>query len=160
MKNSSRGTWFIFVTFIVAMIMTLFPLPDSWQAFRPSWVMLVLSYWIIALPERIGMLWAFVCGLLLDAILNTSLGLHGFSLAIVTFILHILYKRVRLFPLWKQGLFMFFLSLVYLAMTFWLGRLTGKSVGTIAWQATIVNAILWPWIYALLRQLTSYFKVE
>ncbi len=160
MSNNSRGTWFILLTIAIALVMELFPLPDSWQVWRPTLLMLVLSYWVIELPERIGMLWALICGLLLDALLNTSMGLHGFALAVTSFIIVLLHKRIRLFPLWKQALTMAFISGIFIALTFWLGRLTGKSISSIAWQATITNAVLWPWLYITLKQLASYFKVR
>ena len=159
-SNKHQGGWLIVISLLLAMVMTLFPMPDSWQPWRPSWLMLVLSFWVITLPERIGLLWALICGLLLDVLLNTSLGLHGFALAITTFMLQILYKRIRLFPHWKQGLSIAAISSVYIALTYWLTKLTGKSHEFIAWQAIILNGVLWPWIYLVLKQLASYFKVR
>ncbi len=135
-------------------------MPDSWQIWRPSWVMLVLSFWVLYIPERVGLFWALIVGLMLDVILNTSMGLHGFALAITTFILQLLYKRIRLFPLWKQGLSLAIVSAVYLAITYWLGRLTGKSIDTLPWIGIVLNGILWPWIYLLLKQIAGYFKVK
>lgn len=160
MKNNHQGGWFIVTTLLLATVMALFPMPDSWQAWRPSWVMLVLSYWVIALPDRVGLLWAFVCGLVLDVLLNTSLGLHSFALSMTTFMLQLLYKRIRLFPYWKQGLSIAVISSVYIAVTYWLGKLTGKSLESIAWQAMLLNGILWPWIYMILKQLSAYFRVR
>lgn len=160
MSSNRHGSWFIILTILLAMVMTLFPLPDSWQLWRPSWLLLVLSFWTLMLPERVGLLWALLCGLLLDAILNTSLGLHGFALAITTFLFQFFYKRIRLFPLWKQGLFMAFVSAIYITTTFWLARLTGKSIADFAWPAILINGILWPWLYVLLKQLSHYFKVK
>ena len=142
------------------MVMTLFPLPEAWQQWRPSWVMLVLSYWVIMIPDRVGLLWALICGLLLDAILNTAMGLNGFALAITTFMLLLLYKRIRLFPLWKQALSIAFISGIFIAITFWLGRLTGKSIESIAWQGMVINGVLWPWLFLLLNQVSRYFKVK
>ncbi len=160
MSNNSSGSWFIVLTLLVAMIITLLPLPDGWQAWRPSWVMLVLSFWVISIPERIGLLWAFICGLLLDVLLNTSLGVHSFSLAISIFIIQILYKRIRLFPHWKQALSIAAISCIYIVINFWLVRMTGKSQQYIPWSAIIVNGILWPWVYIILGSLSGYFKVK
>ncbi|NVJ68399.1 MAG: rod shape-determining protein MreD [Gammaproteobacteria bacterium] len=159
-NNKHQGGWLIITTLLLAMVMSLFPMPDSWQAWRPSWLMLVLSFWVIALPDRVGLLWALVCGLLMDVLLNTSLGLHGFALAITTFMLQILYKRIRLFPYWKQGLSVAAISSVYIAITFWLTKLTGKSQESIAWQAILLNGILWPWLNMILKQLSAYFRVR
>ena len=70
----SNGLWVIVVTFIVAMLLSVVALPDSipWELgyLRPQWVVLVLIYWIIALPHRIGIVVAWLIGLLLDVLLE------------------------------------------------------------------------------------------
>ncbi|WP_251358060.1 rod shape-determining protein MreD [Kangiella sp. TOML190] len=158
--NYRKGSWFIGLSLALAMVMTLFPLPDAWQLWRPAWVMLVLSYWSIRAPERVGLFWAFVCGLLLDVLLGTSLGVHSFALALTTFIIKLLQQRIRLFPLWKQALMVAFLSLIYIMISFWLIRLTGKSEETMAWPSVIINGLLWPWLYLLLRNFSGFLRVN
>lgn len=95
-NETKHGTWIIILSLIIGMVLDIFPLPESWQSFRPSFTFLVLAYWIIALPHRIGLLWAFITGLALDALLGTTLGLHSFALAILTFILQLNHQRLRL----------------------------------------------------------------
>lgn len=160
MSKSSRGTWFIIVTLLLALILTLLPLPNGWGAWRPSWLLLVLSFWVIQLPDRIGLLWAVVFGILLDVLLGTSMGLHSFSLSVTTFIIQLLHKRIRLFPQWKQALTMAFISLIYMVATFWLTQLTGKSLQSVPWPSVLINAALWPWLYLVLRSFIPYFKVS
>ncbi|MHC9509844.1 rod shape-determining protein MreD [Kangiella sp. M94] len=161
MNNQAKhGTWVIILSLIIGMILDIFPLPESWQSFRPSFTFLVLGYWVIALPHRIGLLWAFITGLALDALLGTTLGLHSFALAFVTFILQLNHQRLRLFPLWKQALTLILLSIIYFAIILWLARLTGKPESdSWYWMATITNGLLWPWLFILLRDIRRYFHV-
>ena len=45
--------------FVVALVMELAPWPAGFQAFKPSWLILVLLYWTLALPDRVSIGWAF-----------------------------------------------------------------------------------------------------
>ena len=79
-NKQKRGTWVIILTLLIALILSVIPLPESWLPYRPDWILLVFSYWVIALPHRIGLLWAFVWGLIFDALgrsLVLTLERHG-----------------------------------------------------------------------------------
>ncbi|MFT5927143.1 MAG: rod shape-determining protein MreD, partial [Candidatus Azotimanducaceae bacterium] len=53
--QSARGWWIIIVSFFVAMIFAVITLPNlsplEFGFLRPDWVLLVLIYWVIALPQ-------------------------------------------------------------------------------------------------------------
>ena len=55
--------------FVVALVMELAPWPAGFQAFKPSWLVLVLLYWSLALPDRVSIGWAFLLGVLWDIVL-------------------------------------------------------------------------------------------
>lgn len=44
----------LLLSFIFALLLQMFALPDWAEALRPDWVALVLIYWCIALPERVA----------------------------------------------------------------------------------------------------------
>ncbi|GAA0200682.1 rod shape-determining protein MreD [Kangiella japonica] len=159
--KGKRGTWVIILSFIIALILTVIPLPESWHPFRPDWLFLVMAYWVVALPHRIGLLWAFLWGLIFDALIGTTLGLHSFSLCLLVFVLQLNYLRIRIYPIWKQALTMGGLSLLYLALVLWLSRVTGSPESDLSyWLSAAINAILWPWLFILLRDIRRYFKVN
>lgn len=156
----TKGTWLIIVSLVIALILTVIPLPELVTSWRPAWLMLVLSFWVIHFPNRVGLFWAFIFGLLMDVLHGTSMGVHSFSLAISTFMLQLLYKRLALFPLWKQSLSIGFISLTYIVIRFWLVAMTGKSVTVLPWPSVLVNIAVWPMLYLFLRNLSHYFKVK
>ena len=68
--------------FVVALIMELAPWPAGFQAFKPSWLVLVLLYWTLALPDRVSIGWAFLLGVLWDIVLGSILGVHALVLSV------------------------------------------------------------------------------
>ena len=52
--SRSRGGFIILVTFALAMVLTIVPLPESLIRLRPDWVGLTLIFWCLALPYRIS----------------------------------------------------------------------------------------------------------
>ena len=60
--SRERRTWLFPVSVLVALLLGLLPLPAWLQPFRPYWLALVIAYWLIEEPDRIGLGIAFVCG--------------------------------------------------------------------------------------------------
>ena len=55
-RGRRHGTGVIVLTFVIALLLTVIPLPDWARYLRPDWVGLVLIYWCMALPDRVGWL--------------------------------------------------------------------------------------------------------
>ena len=86
MSGVGNGRLTILATLCVAMLLMILPMPDWARPFRPQWVTLVLLYWAIALPHRVGVGSGFATGIVLDVLTGTLLGQHALGLSIVTFI--------------------------------------------------------------------------
>ena len=97
---------------VFALMLHMLPFPEWLTYARPEFVTLVVMYWVIAMPERIGVTIAWCVGLLLDVTQGAILGQHALGLVIVTFILQLEYQRVRVFSLVQQALVVFVLLLM------------------------------------------------
>ena len=49
-----HDSYIIILTIIIALLLSELPLPAAMAPYQPEWVILVLIYWSMALPERIG----------------------------------------------------------------------------------------------------------
>ena len=76
----------IYLSLVVALVLMILPFPDWVQIYLPNWVALVLIYWSMALPKRVGLWFAFFTGIVLDTSQGTLLGQHSLALVIVIFI--------------------------------------------------------------------------
>ncbi len=49
----------LLLIFIIAFVLEIMPWPVGLQGLRPTWVVLVLIYWVLALPNKISVGTAF-----------------------------------------------------------------------------------------------------
>ena len=154
MRQTTPLRWFwILVSFIVALLLTLMPLPTWLNMLQPQWVGLFLLYWTIAIPTCVSIGCAFVLGLCLDVLNNTLLGEHAFALVIVVFFANKWHQQIRLFPLPQQTLAAGIFTLVYLILLFFIQGLQGIAIqqGWTYWLSAITSPIVWPVVFGVLR---------
>ena len=60
----------IVLSFVAAFLLVLLPLPGWATMYRPDWVVLVLIYWCLVEPERVGPVAGWVVGLAVDITQN------------------------------------------------------------------------------------------
>lgn len=150
----TRGTWLVSATLVVALFLTMLPLPAMAEDLRPQWVAMILVFWALALPERVGVFWAFGTGLVLDVATGTLLGHHALGLSVVAYVAVELHARVRIFPLWQQALFVWVLLILERLLALWVLGATGQPMPSLSyWGSTFVGLLLWPWLYVVLRDL-------
>jgi rod shape-determining protein MreD len=149
-----RGGWLVTLSLLVALFLTILPMPVWMEEFRPQWVALTLVFWCLNLPERVGVFWAFGTGLALDVVTGTVLGHHAIGFSVVAYLAVELHQRIRIFPLWQQTLFVWVLLLVERLLYLWVLGATGQPMPTLAyWAPAFLGALLWPWTFAVLRDL-------
>ena len=156
-----RSWLLIIASLVVAMMLTIVPVP-FWAGWaRPLWVPAVAFYWALALPERFSLGAAWCVGILLDVLLGTLLGENALGLVLAVFVISKLYTRIRLFPMWQQVGIIFLLSLCHLTLLFWTQGLIGEAaVSWQFWVPSVTTALLWPWLFILMRDYRRRFVIR
>lgn len=160
-RTVQGGGGVILVSFIVALALTIMPLPDVLEELRPEWIIMVLVYWVMALPDRIGVGIAWVVGLLLDVVRDALLGQYALTLALIAFIVIHLHQRLRVFPLWQQALAIGLLVILQYILVFWIKGLTGELPQF--WKMllpAIGTLIFWPPVFLVLRQVRRRYQIS
>jgi rod shape-determining protein MreD len=161
MIGNRRGGWIIFASFLAALALTVLPLPDWLAAVRPEWVALVLIYWCMALPTRVGVGYAWIVGLLLDVLRAALLGQHALSFAIIAYITLQLYQRIRVFPLWQQAVSVFVLVLLHLLLQLWIKGISGNPPPALLFLLPALSSmLLWPLVFLGLRRLRRRYRIS
>jgi rod shape-determining protein MreD len=156
----ANGSWVILTSFCCAYLLAVYPLPGWALWARPEWVALVLIYWVVALPQRVGIVVAFVAGLVLDIIEGSVLGQNAFSLSLVAFLALVMYQRLRVFNLWQQAAVIFLLLGFNQLLCQWIQSLTSVgAVSMVFMLPALVGAALWPVVMYLLRHLRRTYHV-
>lgn len=141
-------------SFICAFWISIYPLPNALVYLRPEWVTLVLIYWVLAFPQRVGVMTAWFVGLILDGFEGTALGQHALSLAVVAYVTQVLYQRVRMYAIWQQALLVFVLVGLKQLLGLWVNSLIHVMTPDIRFLIpAFTSALMWPGLMILLRGL-------
>jgi rod shape-determining protein MreD len=153
-------TWVIIIlSFILAAILTILPLPGWLAWFRPQWLMLILIYWLIIMPEHIGFGFAWCCGLIADLLNSTLLGEHALAFIIIAYITLKLHRQIRLFPVWQQAMVIFVLTLIMHTLLTSTQKLLGQSNDMRFWLSSIMDFLIWPIIWGLLNMTQRRIRI-
>ncbi len=149
-----RNGWVLPASIVMALFLGLLPLPEVVQPLRPYWLALVIAYWVIEEPDKVGLGVAFVAGVAADLLYGGLLGEQALRLVILTFILQRFRARLRFFPMSQQALAIGGLLLndriVSAAVHLALGE---PTLPWSYWWAPLLGMALWPLLFVLLDAL-------
>ncbi|MHB8744010.1 MAG: rod shape-determining protein MreD [Sulfuricaulis sp.] len=152
--RDSRRRVTVFATFGVAVILSIMPFPIWAEPFRPDWVGLVLIYWCLATPERITVGSGWLLGFLQDVLYGSLLGSNALAKTLVAYLTVRLHLQLRMFPRWQQAVSVFGLLIVNQLLVLWIRGAIGHAPATFSyWTPCVVGALLWPWLFVILRDL-------
>lgn len=157
---NTHGWPVIIISIIIALILTILPMPEWSGWLRPAWVLMVLMYWTISLPyiANIGMAW--LVGVILDVLSGTLLGEHALALTVVIYVVSRMQSRLHMFPLLQQALSVFFLVFLYQFIIYCVQGFVGQLPhGWLYWSSAVTSMVLWPWVYSIMRNCRRRFKV-
>lgn len=138
----------------LAILLALWPLPAAALWWRPAWVVLVLVYWAIVYPERVGVVSGFGVGLLMDGLSGSPLGQQALSMTLIAYVCQCLYQRLRMFTVWQQVFLVLGLVSLHQLIYYWLHGLRGGSLpGLWFLLPALSSALCWPLLRRLLRRL-------
>ena len=144
----------IYLSLLVALVLMILPLPDWAQIYRPNWMALVLIYWSMALPKRVGLWFAFFSGIILDTSLGTLLGQHTLALVAIVSLNLNFYQRVRVLALIQQAIYVFVLLLVNQVIVAWVEGVLGRATPLLAFfSGPFIGMLIWPWLFVVLRDI-------
>ncbi len=160
-EMKTQGGNVIFITFLAAFILSMVPLPQMLQAIRPEFFIIVLIYWCIALPNRIGVGFGWIAGLIYDVSMDSLLGQHALTFALIAYLAIKLHQRIRVFPVWQQALTIFVLMMFQGTITLWIKGMVGHAPPlSVFMLPAISTALFWPPAYMLMRQVRRHFQIN
>jgi len=134
---------FIAMTLLVGLVLNMLPLGQI--LWLPDILVILLAFWGIHQPDRVGMGIAFIFGLCMDVQQSSLLGQHALAYAALMFGTSLGHRRLLWFKPWVQapqllGLFAGVHALQLLVRLVSGGGFLGLEVAL----APLLEAVLWP----------------
>ncbi len=135
---------FIVLSLLLALLLNML-LNLSGQVWLPDVLAVVLVFWTVHQPQRVGMFTAFVLGLALDVHESSLLGQNALAYVLLSFLATSMQRRLLWFSLREQPLQVLPLLLAS-AATEWLTRLVVQDMWPVWPQllAPFLQAAVWP----------------
>lgn len=146
-----RLGWAVAVSFFAAFALTIVPLPQAVEPYRPDWVAMTVLFWVISLPGWVGIGGAWLAGILLDTLQGSLLGQHAVAITVPAYIAFRLHRRIRVFPIWQETFAVVVLLIIYHLILLWVDGTTGRPVGLHYLLPVATSALVWPLVGSLLN---------
>ena len=131
------------LTVVLALLFNLMPWRDLVGI--PDMAALVLAFWCVHQPRRMGIGIAWFVGLIMDAGNGALLGQHAFAYAFLAFGAITLHRRILWFSLWQQAAHVLILLLASDALMLGVRLVAGATFpGPMYFAGSLVAAALWP----------------
>ena len=150
--------WFIVFSLLAALVLNF--LPTSAWPWVPDWVALVLVFWSIREPRRVGMGAGFLLGVAMDVADVSLLGQHALAYVLASYGAAYLSRRILWFPLLQQALHVLPLLLLIQLVQFGVRVMPGASLpGLDYFIGPLVGVCLW-WPLTFILLLPQYQPVS
>ncbi len=156
-----HGKSVIWLSFLVALVLQTIPWPGGLEFFRPLWLLLVMFYWVLALPHRINVGTALVLGLIWDLLLGSTLGIRGIVMSVCVYIVAANFLVLRNLALWQQAVIVGVLTMIAKCLEFG-GEMLVQDISFDSkslWSG-VISCILWPWLFLLLRRVRRHWHIR
>ena len=135
--------FFIAASLVAGLALNMLPLGR--EVWMPDFLMLLLAFWGVHQPQRVGMGVAFVLGLCMDVHATSLLGQHALAYAVLAYGAAALQRRLAWFSAWAQALHVLPLLLLAHAIELVLGLAGGGAFpGVAVVVAPLLETLLWP----------------
>jgi len=149
----------ILVTLVIALALTI--ITFVFGEYSPDWLYLVVIYWILAVPNSIGLTTSWFIGLLTDVAFGTILGSNALTFVLIAFIITKTYKFVRYLTVYQQSIIIFLLLFLKQTILMWIdGMIRMEEIVLSAYYwSVLVSALVWPLVYFVLRYIRRKYDV-
>lgn len=147
----------------LALVLELIALPERLLFLRPEWLVLTVVYWLLRRPDKLGIAFAFLCGIAMDLLTGSYFGIHALAMSLIAYLVLSMHKRLQMFPLIQQAFIIFFVTGIQVMIVFSLRSVLGSAIGAsdsgwdYLWQA-LISAAIWPFVVVLYDRIAYTFR--
>lgn len=144
---------FIAFTLVLALLANLLPWSGWLLAIKPDFVALIMLYWCIQQPRRVGFTSAMLLGLAMDVADGSLFGQHALAYSVLAFAGLVLHRRVLGFTMKHQVLHVILLLLATDLIMLLIRKFAGADFPGVSYFAgSFIASAAWPAICYLLKR--------
>ena len=132
-------------TLALAFVLNLLPATGNTVLWRPDFVALVLAYWLIHYPRRLGFLLPWLLGLAMDVAEGALFGQYALGYTALALMCTLAHRRVLMFDVFSQTVHVLVMLTVVKTIML-LVRMAGGAEfpGSLYFVGPVIAALLWP----------------
>lgn len=143
---------FIAFSLLCGFLLNLLPLGGALDWVRPDFVAMVLLYWCIHQPLRVGIGTAWIFGILMDVADGALLGEHALAYSLMAFIALVLRRRMSMLRIGHQFTHITLILLIMQGIIVLTGFIAKNIfVGWTYFLGSLTAGLLWPALTYLLK---------
>lgn len=148
----------LLATFVGALMLMMLSVPEVVRFIRPDFVALMLIFWLVRIPENLGIGFAWAVGFIYDGFVGGFLGQHALSFSFIAYIVLVLHQRIRMFGALQQTLLVLFLLLLDQMIDSWVAMVVlGNDYNFYFVLNALLGALCWPAVSAWLNRYQRMF---
>lgn len=154
--------WWLFLAagFFLNAILTVWPIDEVYQWYRPQWIFMFVIFCQILQPSYFNPLVAWVLGLLIDSLLGTPLGEYALVCAVISYLASLLRNTFFYRPIWLQMEKILLLICLGQILILWFHAFAGQNPQTMwYWMGSLSSCLIWPFFVLLFQMISHLFKV-
>ncbi|MCH2189977.1 MAG: rod shape-determining protein MreD [Gammaproteobacteria bacterium] len=149
------------VSCFAAFTLMLVQVPDWLAAFWPDWIALVLVYWALLAPNKVGPIVGFTIGTMLEVLTAKTFGVLSIGLATLVFLVNLTYLQLKVTSRWLQVFLVVALIAFFKLINLWLeGLVAGNKITVEDWYSIVGNILVWPFVNIVLEEIRRVFHLR
>lgn len=141
------------VSMALAFLLAIWPLPAELKWYRPEFGLLVLFFWMRLWSFRLGLVFAWISGLLFDLLRGDVACQSALGLTLVAYLVLVFHAVIVRATLLTEIFIVAALTLVYLLAGFWVMAVAGEMVWRFEnFYMVLTTAFCWPLVKWLLQK--------
>jgi len=144
----------IAVSFCIAFLLMVMPMSFEWRWCRPEYVVLLVIYWAVTMPQYFGLFSAWCVGLFQDLIEFSPLGINAIGMVFVAYLAHMFYVRIQHYVFWHQSLWIFvFIAAFGLYSNWVIGIVSDRDGSFLFILAALSSALIWSLLVVVMKSI-------
>ncbi len=138
----------ILLTLVVAMVLSVAHWPADWPDWlhwlRPAWILLLVFFWTMMKPSRLGLFSVWLFGFGVDVLHSDPLGLNGAVFALAAFLASHSHRRLLIYTIVQQSVVVLGVVLICEAVRQIVRTVAeGHPFSAMFWTPALASALIW-----------------